>query len=71
MHKRLYPRHTCGSTLRPRPPSAERASAEDLLVTVTTLPERNHYTIMEELASPDGMLTSALVELITGVTPSA
>lgn len=50
---------------------AERASAEDLLVTVTTLPERNHYTIMEELASPDGMLTSALVELITGVTPSA
>lgn len=49
---------------------AERANAEDLLVSVTTLVGRNHYTIMEELAAPDGMLTSALVDMIKGADPS-
>ncbi|MAS04829.1 MAG: alpha/beta hydrolase [Ahrensia sp.] len=47
----------------------ERACAEDLLVTMTTLTGRNHYTIMEELAAPDGMLTSALTEMINASAP--
>lgn len=49
---------------------AARANAEDLLVSVTTLEGRNHYTIMEELAAPDGMLTTALVDMIKGADTS-
>ena len=44
----------------------ERACAEHLPVTMMTLAGRNHYTIMEELAAPDGMLTSALIRMIHG-----
>lgn len=45
---------------------ARRAKDQDLLVAMTSLSGRNHYTIMEELASPDGALTKALVEMTTG-----
>lgn len=42
----------------------KRAREEELLVTMTTLAGCNHYTIMEQLAAPDGALTKALLDMI-------
>lgn len=40
------------------------ARAAGLDVTLAVLPGLNHYTIMEQLASPEGLLTQGLVELV-------
>jgi arylformamidase len=45
---------------------AQYARTGKLLVTMTVLPGCNHYTIMEELASPDGILTRALIDIVAG-----
>lgn len=43
---------------------ARRAEAANLPVTMTTLEGCNHYTIMEELASPNGALTEAIARMV-------
>lgn len=45
---------------------ARVAQADARPVTFTVIPGCNHYTIMEQLAASDGMLTDALVDLIAG-----
>src|SRR5581483_9075045 len=40
--------------------------ARGLPATLTQLPDQNHFSIMEELARPDGGLTGVLVELVGG-----
>jgi arylformamidase len=42
----------------------EAARARDLPVTLTVLPGHHHFSILGELAQPDGAITRALVELI-------
>jgi len=43
---------------------AEAARGRGLPVALTVLPARHHYSILDELARPDGAITRALVELI-------
>jgi arylformamidase len=43
---------------------AEAARALGLPVSLTTLPGHHHFSILDELARPDGALTDALVDLI-------
>ncbi len=43
---------------------AKAARALGLPVTLTTLPGHHHFSILDELAHPDGALTAALVDLI-------
>ena len=38
--------------------------ARGLPVSLTTLPGHHHFSILDELARPDGALTLALVELV-------
>jgi arylformamidase len=40
------------------------ARARGLPVTLTTLPSHHHFSILDELARPDGSLTHALIDLI-------
>ncbi|PWW03784.1 arylformamidase [Hoeflea marina] len=49
---------------------AAAARAAGLDVSMTTLPDLNHYTIMEEFAAPDGLLTRGLLDLVGGGTGS-
>jgi arylformamidase len=48
---------------------AQYAQTGELIVTMTTVTGCNHYTIMEELASADGALTGALIDIVAGSTP--
>lgn len=41
-----------------------RAQAEGYPASFTVIPGCNHYTIMEQLASPDGALTAALADMV-------
>ena len=43
---------------------AEAARERGLPVSLTVLPGRHHYSILDELAQPDGAITRALAELI-------
>ncbi len=43
---------------------ARRAQAEGHAATFTVIPGCNHYTIMEQLASPEGALTAALADMV-------
>jgi arylformamidase len=43
---------------------AEAARERGLPVALTVLPARHHYSILDELARPEGVITRALVELI-------
>jgi arylformamidase len=43
---------------------AQAARERGLPVALTVLPARHHYSILDELARPDGAITRALVELI-------
>jgi arylformamidase len=43
---------------------AEAARQRELPVTLTVLPGRHHYSILDELARADGAITRALAELI-------
>jgi arylformamidase len=43
---------------------AEAARARGLPVTLDVMPEHNHFTILDEVSRPDGMITRALVEMI-------
>jgi arylformamidase len=43
------------------------ARGRGLPVTLTTLPGHHHFSILDELASPDGALTDALMDLIKTV----
>lgn len=43
---------------------AMAAAAQDLPVTLTTLPGHHHFSILDELAARDGAITKALVEMI-------
>jgi arylformamidase len=46
---------------------ARVARGRGLPVTLTTLPDHHHFSILHELARPDGALTDALVDLIKTV----
>ena len=43
---------------------AQAARERGLPVALTVLPARHHYSILDELARPDGAITRALVELV-------
>jgi arylformamidase len=43
---------------------ANAARERGLPVTLTTLPGHHHFSILDELARPDGALTNALADLI-------
>jgi arylformamidase len=46
---------------------AAAARSRGLPVNLTTLPGHHHFSILDELASPDGALTSAIVRMIAGL----
>jgi arylformamidase len=43
---------------------AKAARGQGLPVTLTTLPDHHHFSILDELVRPDGALTGALVDLV-------
>lgn len=47
---------------------ADAARAADLDARVSILPEHHHYSILDELAKPDGLITRELRDMIANVT---
>lgn len=48
---------------------AEAAQAQDCPVSLTVLPGHNHYSILDELADPDGKLTGDVLRLVEEIRP--
>jgi arylformamidase len=69
---RWQPTARCSETCSDELPELRRQSASyaqaarerALPVALTVLPLRHHYSILDELARPDGAITRALVELV-------
>lgn len=48
---------------------ADAAQAQDCPVSLTVLPGHNHYSILDELADPDGRLTDQVRRLVDDIRP--
>lgn len=48
---------------------AEAAEAQNCPVSLAVLPDHNHYSILDELAEPDGKLTRHIIQIVNDIRP--